>query len=91
MPEMPSSGRSRTSDSGTPAFTRYFCPASSLNRRSRAMGAASSMATTRSVLRTLWIQGTCLSPMPSMRCAPNPARSSVGHCRASEAAIFDAG
>ena len=55
------------------------------------MGAASSMATTRSVLRTLCTQGTCLSPMPSMRCEPNPLHSRVGHCSASEAAIFDAG
>ncbi len=48
-----------------------------------ATGAASSMATTMSVFLTLWIHGTCLSPMPSMRCAPKPLFSSVGHCNAS--------
>ena len=50
------------------------------------MGTSSSTAITMSVFLTLWIQGTCLSPMPSMRCAPKPLLSSVGHWSASLAA-----
>ena len=55
------------------------------------MQSSSSMAATASVLRTLWTQGTCLSPMPSMRCSPKPFMSSVGHCRASVATTLAAG
>ena len=36
------------------------------------MQSSSSIAATASVLRTLWTQGTCLSPMPSMRWPPKP-------------------
>ncbi len=53
--------------------------------------ASSSMAVTTSVLRTLWIHGTCLSPIPSMRWPPKPDLSRVGHCRASAAVIRQPG
>ena len=55
------------------------------------MQSSSSMAATASVLRTLWTQGTCLSPMPSMRWSPKPFMSRVGHCSASVATIFEPG
>ena len=43
---------------------------------------------TTSVFITLWMSGTCLSPMPWMLCSPKPFMSSVGHSTASTAAIF---
>ena len=55
------------------------------------MHCSSSTAQIMSVLRTLWIQGTCLSPMPSMRWPPKPHCSSVGHCRASVATTRSSG
>jgi len=55
------------------------------------MGPKSSIAVTTSVFLALWIQGTCLSPIPSMRCAPNPLFKRVGHCNASLATILENG
>jgi len=40
------------------------------------------------VAKALWIQGTCLSPIPSIRWAPNPLYRRVGHCTASEATTW---
>ena len=72
MPEMPASDSIRTVSAVTPCFWRNFLPGSSLKRRMSCMTCSSSIAATASVLRTLWIHGTCLSPMPSIRCEPNP-------------------
>ena len=72
MEEMPSRGRAARVCSSTPAARSTSWPAVSLNRRSRRMQSSSSMAATASVLRALWIHGTCLSPMPSMRWPPKP-------------------
>ena len=55
------------------------------------MQSSSSMAATASVLRTLCTQGTCLSPMPSMRWSPKPFMSRVGHWIASVATVLDPG
>ena len=41
-----------------------------------------------SVFFTLWTQGMCLSPIPSMRWPPKPLSRMVGHCRASPTASF---
>ena len=46
------------------------------------------MSMTMSVFFTLWIQGMCLSPMPSMRWSPKPLFRMVGHWRASPTASF---
>jgi hypothetical protein len=43
-----------------------------LNMRIHCIGISSSTATATSVFFTLCIHGMCLSPMPSMRCAPKP-------------------
>ena len=40
---------------------------------------------------TLWIQVTCLSPMPSMRCAPKPTSKRVGHWTGSTATVREDG
>ncbi len=45
------------------------------------------MHSSRSMAHTLWIQVTCLSPMPSMRWPPKPTLKSVGHCTGSSATI----
>ena len=76
---------------GDPSASRRSQPEGSLNSRSTAMASASSTAITASVLRTLWIHGMCLSPIPSMRCDPYPLRSIVGHCNASTAAMRASG
>jgi len=91
IPEMPSNSSRSQSAAGTPAAARYSRPAGSLNRRTRRMQSASSMAATASVLRTLCTQGTCLSPIPSIRWPPKPLSSSVGHCSASVATTFSPG
>ena len=46
------------------------------------------MSMTMSVFFTLWIQGMCLSPMPSIRWPPKPFSRMVGHWRASPTASF---
>jgi len=74
-----------------PSAFKYSLPVLSLNNRKRFIQFSSSTAVTRSVFFTLWIHGTCLSPIPSIRCPPNPFISSVGHCRASEATILMCG
>ena len=53
--------------SGTPPI-----PASLLKSTPRPSVTSSEMAVTASVFITLWISGTCLSPMPWMLCSPKP-------------------
>ena len=91
MPEIPRRGSIPRTSAGTPSESRYFAPSGSLNRRSTLMQSSSSTAATASVAITLWTQGTCLSPIPSIRCAPNPFMKSVGHWRASLATVLHPG
>ncbi len=88
IPLMPSRGSCSRKPPGTPTDSKYSRPAGSLNNLNTPIVASSSIAVIRSVLRTLWIHGTCLSPIPSMRCDPKPFMSKVGHWRASLAAIL---
>ena len=62
-------------------------PSAVLNSTFSASVSRSLTSATTSVFMTLWISGTCLSPIPWMLCSPNPLRSSVGHSSASTAAI----
>ena len=51
--------------------------------------ARSETASATSVASTLWISGTCLSPIPWMLCSPKPFSSSVGHSSASQATVSE--
>ena len=59
-----------------------------VDRRSKRWESSSSMAMAMSVFFTLWIQGMCLSPMPSMRWPPKPLFRIVGHWSASPTPSF---
>ena len=71
MDEKPKEARAVMVASGTPMrWRRCSRPASVLKSTKRRSVARSLMSTTMSVAMTLWMSGTCLSPMPWMLCSP---------------------